>query len=115
MKGRWLELKNDRSPVIIEVAQMSANASDAEFERRILPLVPKKEPTILCYRSLYGDDFSFPTNVKGLTEINGIPLDLHPKLSIKSPFLRSEFDTGIIHLRKETRQIALDFRLSPGE
>jgi hypothetical protein len=115
MKGRWLELKNDRSPVIIEVAQMSANASDAELERRILPLVPKKEPTILRYRSLYGDDFSFPTNVKGLTEINGIPLDLHPKLSMKSPFLRSEFDAGIIHLRKGTRQIALDFRLSPGE
>jgi hypothetical protein len=34
---------------------------------------------------------------------------------MKSPFLRSEFDAGIIHLRKGTRQIALDFRLSPGE
>jgi hypothetical protein len=115
LKGRWLELKNDRSPIIIEVAQMSAKASDAEFERRILSLSPKKESNKLRYRSLYGDDFSFPTNFKGLTDINGTVLDLHPKLSMKSPFLRSEFDSGIIHLRKGTRQIALDFRLSPSE
>jgi hypothetical protein len=115
LNGRWLELKSEFSPVIIEVAQRTANASDEAFEKKILGLVPRVEKSVVHYGSLYGGEFQFPTDYKGLPKIDGKPLDLRPSMAMESPFLAADFDSGIVALRKGDVRVVYDFRLREGE
>ena len=43
-------------------------------------------------------------------KIDGKPVDLRPSRFNDSPFIRSEWDSGVVHIRKGNEMPKLDFR-----
>ncbi len=107
--GRWLKCADDFSPVIIEVAPKSAHASFAAFRAAVAARAVETTSGVLTYTGLGGDRFRFTLDQTRSPEINGRPVDLAPAKVFDSPFVQSDWNSGIVTLRKGTRTRVLDF------
>jgi hypothetical protein len=109
IKGQWLTCEDEWSPVILEVAEKKDFGDLAAFEKAVAALPLSFERGRLTYRGLSGDEFVFRADFGGLPEINGKPVDYAPAMVFESPFVRSDWNSGVVTLAKGERKLVLDF------
>ena len=107
--GRWLQLADEFSPVILQVSPKSDYPSLRLFGAAVAAQKIEFNNAALSFRSIGGDRFSFPLNFAGAPTINGEPINYAPPRGLDSPFLQTEWDSGIIRLSKAARTQVLDF------
>ena len=108
-KGKWLVCEKEYSPVILEVDQKSNYKSFKEFRKKILAQPLKFANNTLAYKSIYGDDFTFYADYSKSPKINGLTVNYAPEKVYDSPFLQSDWNSGIVHIQKGNRELILDF------
>lgn len=108
-KGKWLVCKNEYSPIILEVDQKSNYKSFEAFRERVHRNNLSFENNILKYTGIYGDEFAFYADYSKSPEINGLPVNYAPEKVYDSPFLQSDWNSGIVQICKGTRSLDLDF------
>jgi len=107
--GRWLYADNDKSPVIIEVAQKKEYKSFEEFRRKVINSPLSFKNNVLHYTGIYGNTFTFYADYSKEPEINSVAVSYVPKKAFDSPFLQSDWDSGIIRIQKRGNELILDF------
>jgi len=108
-EGQWLCCNHEYSPVILEVCRKSSYESSEQFRAEILDNAITFDNKILRYTGIYGDTFTFFANYSRVPEINGKPVDYTPTRAFDSPFLKSDWNSGVVHLQKGARSQVLDF------
>ena len=106
--GKWLYCEDEYTPVILEVAQKSDFKSFEEFKKKLKSLKIIFENEILNYTGIYGDTFTFYADYSHAPEINGATVNYAPTKAFNSPFLYSEWNSGVIHIQKGERKLVLD-------
>lgn len=107
--GRWLNLADEYSPVILQVAQKSEYPSLRAFGAAVAGQKIEIKNEALTFRSIGGDRFSFPLNFTGAPTINGAPINYAPARGLDSPYVQTEWNSGVVRLSKGTRTQLLDF------
>jgi hypothetical protein len=107
--GRWLRCADATSPVIVEVAPHSAHASLDDFRRAVLARPVTLTGATLTYTGLGGDRLTFFTDQSQLPRINDRPVDLAPARVFDSPFVQSDWDSGVVTIQKDGRRVVLNF------
>jgi hypothetical protein len=108
--GRWLYCEDEYSPVILEVAPRHRFASSAAFRAAVADRRLDSAPgQPLRLRGIDGDTFTFYPDASAPPRINDVPVDYAPAQAFASPFLQSDWNSGLVHLRKGPRQTVLNF------
>jgi hypothetical protein len=107
--GRWLVCKDKTTPVIIEAARKSDFADFEAFQTAALAQPISFEKSVLTYQSLGGDKLTFYADQSRLPEINGTTVDLAPEKVYDSPFVQSEWDSGVVTIQYGDIKQVLDF------
>ncbi len=107
--GAWLRCNDEWSPVILEVALKEDFTSCNAFQSAVLALPVSFENDVLHYRGLSGDAFAFHADQTRNPEINGQQINYAPSKVLDSPFLRSDWNSGIVAIQKDHHAIVLDF------
>lgn len=108
-KGKWLYCNDEYSPVILEVGQKSNYKSYEEFRAKVLSNAFSFTDNILQYTGIYGDSFTFYADYSKVPKINSMPVDYAPARVFNSPFLHSDWNSGVIHIQKGARSKILSF------
>ena len=119
--GNWMLFDEEYAPAILEVARKSDFASYEDFRSQVLARPLRWDGEVLHYESLNGDAFVFhadnsqPRRLPNPT-INGEGPNYHqPEYAFKSPFIHSEWASGIVKLRFMGEELTLDFTLGEKE
>ncbi|NWJ49814.1 MAG: hypothetical protein HXX14_03015 [Bacteroidetes bacterium] len=110
--GNWLVCNKDYSPVILEVARQVEFTDYDAFQKKVLKLKYTLKNELLTYSSLNGDILTLSLDYKDRPTVNGVKTNLEPDMGIISPFVQSQFDSGIIKIVKDNRNLVLDFKLN---
>lgn len=108
-RARILTCADDTSPVILEVARKSDFPDFNSFRKSVGALSLQFDGAILTYTSLSGDRFKFFADQSERPQINDEPVDLGPKKVYDSPFIQSDWDSGVVTIQKGERKVILDF------
>lgn len=109
VKGKWLYCDDEYSPVILEVDQKSNYKSFEEFRDKVRGNAFSFTNNILHYTGNCGDAFTFFADYSKDPEINGQPVNYAPAKVYDSPFLKSDWNSGVVYIQKGTRSLTLDF------
>jgi len=102
-------LHEEYSPVILEVMAKSDIQSFKAFKAKVKECELHMERTVLQYSSIYGDLLTLDTGYEKTPTINGKPVNYSPAKAFESPFLNSEWNSGIVAITKGSRKKVLDF------
>ena len=105
----WMDIDDNTSPVILEVARKTRFDDYKAFQDAVLELSQTWDGKTLHYKGLYGDEFAFDTGYENLPKINGEPIDLAPDRVYDSPFVKSEWNSGVVAISKGDRELVLEF------
>ncbi len=108
---RWMVCKDRYSPVVIEVDKKSNYASYTAFQDKVIALPLTYDGKVLKHTSIYGDELTFYADRTSLPKVNNQLIDLRPTRVFDSPFVKSDFNSGIIEITKNQRKLVLDFTL----
>ena len=112
-KGKWLVCEDEFSPIIFEVVEVSEFASIEGFKQAIRSAEVDLTDGTLTYQSaVYDNTLTFHTQSTDAPMIDGKPVDYAPPRVYDSPFIQSEWDSGIVTLQKDGRRKVLDFNAS---
>ena len=101
----FLDVKEPDAPVILVVNQASDYANDfAIFKAAVKSQAISHSDGSVNFATLAFYGLAKPA------EINGKPVNLTPSRGYDSPFIRSEWGSGLIHIRKGDATVTLDFR-----
>ena len=107
--GKTMVLEDQYSPVILEVmAKADAGGFDA-FKAKVKSCELRWEGSVLHYQTVYGDTMTFDTSYQTIPTINGKPINYAPDRVFDSPFLVSEYNSGVVTIQKGDRRKILDF------
>lgn len=107
--NRTMILKQQYAPVIVEVAAKRDVDSFDDFKAKVKACTMEMDGTVLTYQSIYGDRLTFDTSYKHPPTINGNPVNYRAEKVFDSPFLNSEYNSGIVTIRKGNREKVLNF------
>jgi hypothetical protein len=107
--GRVLKCADEYSPVIIEVARKNDFPTLDAFRKAVLALPLETEKGNLSYTGLGGDRFTFFADQSQPPQVNGKPLNYAPGKVYDSPFVQSDWDSGVVTIQKGGRKLVLDF------
>lgn len=109
-KGEWLKCLNEFSPIVLEVVRKCDVSSFAAFQEGILANVLHLGAQRIDYTSRFHEtSLTLFTDYQRSPLIDGVPVDYAPKQAYDSPFIQSEFGSGVVRLQKGTRSVVLDF------
>lgn len=118
--ANWIELNDEYSPVIIEVARSTDYQDYDAFKTAALStsleVVTESGNRQLEYTGL-GDsgDFVFYIDTDELPMINNDPYNLTSEFTYKSPYLNAQWPASKVTIEKDDRSLTLDFDLeTPG-
>lgn len=114
--SEWIELDDEYSPVIVEVARSQDYADFGAFQAAAvstaLEIVVENEERRLHYTGLGGSgDFVFHIDSDEAPTVDGDAYDLAPDYTYKSPFLNADWPGAQVHIEKGHRSLTLDFDL----
>lgn len=113
-RGEWLRCADEFTPVILEVVRKADCPDAAEFRRAILAHPIRREGARLDYRSsFHRTALTLFTDYSRPPEIDGKPVDYAPPRVFDSPFLRSDFGSGVVTIRNGDERLDLDFNEPP--
>lgn len=107
--GYWLTANETYSPAIIEVDKKSNYSSFEDFQKKVMALNITVSDNAVEHTTLFGDNIKFYTDFGKVAEINGEPVNINPAKVMDSPFVQSDFDSGIYTIKKGARTLNLDF------
>jgi hypothetical protein len=107
--GSRMVLKQEYSPVILEVMAKTDVKGLDDFKNKVKACDLKVDGPMLNYKTIYGDRLTFHTDYKQPPLINGKPVDYSPPKAFESPFLDSDWNSGIVTIRKGERKKILNF------
>lgn len=108
-KGRWMVCAEEFTPVIFEVARKADFAGFSDFQNKIVSLPLAFDGKILSYGGLGGDQFTFNADRVALPTVNGNPVGFAPPNVFDSPFIQSKYNSGVVEIHKDGRNLVLDF------
>ncbi len=109
-KGEWLKCLNEFAPVIIEVVRKGDCADFAAFQRAVLAYPLRFENNRLDYTSaLNKTTLTLFTDYSRPPLVDGQPVNYAPQKVFDSPFIQSDFGSGLVTLRKGSQSLVLDF------
>jgi len=108
-EGRWLRCVNDLTPIVFEVARKTAYADYVSFQSACLSRAWPVESSILKYEGLSGDTFTFFVDYSSPPEVNSQAIDYSPSKVYDSPFVRSDWDSGVVTVTYGGLTRTLDF------
>lgn len=100
----FIVLKSDTSPVIT----IANDAADYRGDFKAFQAALKAQPIHWQDGVLRVDTITFHGPARP-AEINGKPVNLAPARGYDSPFIRSDWNSGVIHIRKGNETAILDF------
>lgn len=110
-RAHILTCADDLSPVILEVAR-KADFSDFKTFRETVQALPfQYDGTVFTYTGLSSDRFIFFADQSERPQINGKPIDLAPGKVYDSPFVQSDWDSGVVTIRFGDKKRVLDFNV----
>jgi hypothetical protein len=109
LDGRWLRCRDEWTPVILEVAAKTDFVDYDDFCNSVAALPLSYDSDILRYQGLSGDKFIFYADQTSNPEVNGLEVDYTPAMVLDSPFLKSQWNSGVITIAKDGRICVLDF------
>ncbi len=107
--GRYMAPTNQYSPIIMEVGQKDDYPTYKAFQDKVIASKLTINPTNIQYEGIYGDKFQFFTDYSKLPTVNGSAISLKPTKVMSSPFVNSDFDSGIYTIRKGSKVLNLNF------
>jgi len=108
--GMWLACEDEYTPIILEVARKSDFPNFESFQSAIKANPLSLKDGVLRYRGLAdAGELTFHTESTDPPEVNGKPIDFRPKKVYDSPFIQSDYDSGIVVLQMGGRRVVLDF------
>jgi len=107
--GKWLYCDDEYSPIILEAGLKSDYKSFEKFKAKVIGNQLLYKNNLLEYTGIYGDKFTFYADYSKVPQVNGKPIDYAPEKVYDSPFLKSDWNSGVVHIQKGTRQLDLDF------
>lgn len=107
--GRWLVCEDTMTPIIIEAGRKSDYESFSAFQAAAMAQPLAFENSILTYQTLGGDKLTFYADRSRLPEINGAAVDLAPQKVYDSPFVQSNWDSGIVTIQCGDEKHILNF------
>ncbi len=113
-EGDWLRCEDEWTPVILEVARKPNFADYAAFREAVKENALAFDRAVLRYSGLDGDTFTFYADHSRPPEVNGTPVDYAPPKAFHSPFVRADWNSGVVGIRKAGREIVRDFNSSQG-
>ena len=108
-RARILSCDEDLSPVILEVARKADFPDFESFQKAVQDLPFEFDGSILSYTGLSKDRFTFFANQSERPRINGSPINLGPEKVYDSPFVQSDWDSGIVTIQFGHKKQILDF------
>ena len=108
-RARILTCADDMSPVILEVARKADFPDFKTFCNTVQALPLHFDGTILTYTGLGKDRFQFFADQSDLPQINGASIDLGPAKVYDSPFVQSDWGSGIVTIQFDDKKHVLDF------
>jgi hypothetical protein len=108
-KGKWLYCDDEYSPVILEVDQKSNYKSFKAFRAKVLGNPLSLAGEVLHYTGIYGDAFTFFADYSKAPTINGVRVNYAPAKVYDSPFLKAEWNSGVVHIQKGAKLLVLNF------
>ena len=108
--GIWLACRDEFSPVIIEVVRKTDCPNLAIFQKMILANPLKWENKRLDYTSaLSKTTLTLFADYSRAPLIDGQLVNYSPQKVYDSPFIQSDFGSGVVTIQKETQKIVLNF------
>ncbi len=107
-EGQWLYCENEYTPIILEADRKSNYTSFESFREKVERQPIRFRDGVLVYEGIYGDTFTFYADHSQPPRINDSPVEYSGK-AFDSPFLQSEWNSGIVRIRKGGREVVLDF------
>ena len=101
----FITLKAESAPVILIANQGSDYGGDFDAFKAAV----KARPIHYADGVLRFETITFHGPAKP-GEVNGKPVNLAPARGYDSPFIRSDWGSGLIHIRKGDQTVTLDFR-----
>ena len=108
-RARILTCADDMSPVILEVARKADYPDFKTFRDAVKTLPFQFDGTVLTYTGLGKDRFKFFASQRERPQINDSPIDLGPKKVYDSPFVQSDWDSGVVTIQFGDEKHVLDF------
>lgn len=108
-RARILTCADDLSPVTLEVARKADFPDFKTFRDTVQALPFQFDGTILTYTGLSKDRFKFFADQSDRPQINGTPIDLGPEKVYDSPFVQSDWDSGLVTIQFGDKKRVLDF------
>lgn len=112
--GNWIELNDEFSPVVVEVAR-SIDYTDFEAFKTAalgtaLEVIVEDNNRRLEYTGLGGSgDFVFHMDTDDMPTIDGAPYDLAPGFTYQSPYVNADWPGSTVQIEKDGRSLTLDF------
>lgn len=108
--GEWLKCVDEFSPVIIEVARKTDYTSFAAFQRAMLANSLRWEKHRLDYTSqLSRTTLTLFADYSRSPLVDGQPVNYASAKVYDSPFIQSNFGSGVVTIQKGGRKLTLDF------
>lgn len=112
--GVWLRCLDEFSPVILEVARKADFPDFAAFQHATLDNPLRWENRRLDYTSrLHKTTLTLFADYSRPPLVDGQRVNYAPQRVYDSPFLQSEFGSGIVTIQNETQKVILDFNPPP--
>jgi hypothetical protein len=108
-EGATMILKEEDSPVILEIMAKSDVESFEAFKAKVKVCDIDFDGALLTYTSIYGDQLTLDTSGAAIPTINGESVDYAPKMVFESPFLNAVWNSGVVTISKGEREKVLDF------
>lgn len=97
------------SPIVIEVAALGVFDDFADFKEEVLSNDAEVKDGRLDYSTIYGETLTMFTEPDRIPLINGNEIDYHPDIVYRSPFIKSNYGSGIINITVGEQTGELDF------
>ena len=108
--GEWLKCVNEFTPIVLEVVRKCDVGSFEAFQEGILANVLRIEAQRIDYTSRFHQtSLTLFTDYEQPPLIDGVPVDYAPKQVYDSPFIQSEFGSGVVRIQKGNQSAVLDF------
>jgi len=108
--GEWLKCEDEFTPVIIEVSRKADCPDFAEFQRSIVANPLRREKGRLDYTSqLNKTTLTLFADYSDPPLIDGRSVNYAPQRVYDSPFIQSDFGSGVVTIQKGTPKLILDF------
>ena len=108
-RANILTCAHHMSPVILEVARKARFPDFIAFRDAVKALPFQFDGTVLTYTGLGKDRFTFFADQSERPQINDTPIDLGPKKVYDSPFVQSDWDSGVVTIQFGEKKHVLDF------